>query len=116
MEIINIEEGFLPHSDYFMRQDESNIIIRKTIGDNLSALRASLKISQTTFAQMVSIDRSYLNRIEKGTENVSVEILVKIADGLDVPITRLFEGLGDCPPRMLPERYFNYAAQQLPDD
>ncbi len=115
MDIFHIGSGPVPHSDYFMRQDESNIIIRKTIGDNLSALRASLKIPQTTFAQMVCIDRSYLNRIEKGTENVSVDILVKIADGLDVPITRLFDGLDVCPPRMLPERYFNYAAQQLPD-
>lgn len=96
-----------------MRQDESNIIIRKTIGGNLTSRRIALNIPQTTFAQMVCIDRSYLNRIEKGTENVSVDILVKIADGLDIPITQLFEGVDDCPPRELPEREFRYASQRM---
>lgn len=96
-----------------MRQDESNIIIRKTIGGNVTSRRTALNISQTMFAQMVCIDRSYLNRIEKGTENVSVDILVKIADGLDIPLTHLFEGVDDCPPRELPERGFRYASQRL---
>lgn len=53
-------------------------------------LRESQGLSQYKFAKMVSIDRSYLIGIEKGRKNVTIDILTKIAIGLDVHIADLF--------------------------
>lgn len=50
---------------------------------------------------MIGMNRTYLSDLENEKGNVTVDILVKIADGLDVPITALFAGLEDAPPRKL---------------
>ena len=59
---------------------------------------------------MVGINRSNLSDIENARVNVSIGILVKIADGLDVPITALFAGLEDKPPNAFVE----YEISDLP--
>lgn len=114
--ICHIPSCNLPHSYLLMRLDEANIIIRQVMGGNISAMRKALNITQTMFAQMIGIDRSYLNRIEKGTENLSMGVLTKIADGLDVPLPRLMEGLESCPPRELPERHWRYSAERFDEE
>lgn len=42
---------------------------------------------------MVEMNRSHLNQIEGGKQNFSMDKLVRIADGLDVPLTDFFVGL-----------------------
>ena len=49
------------------------------------------------------MDRSHLNQLIGGKSNVTLDVLVKIADGLGVPLTDLFFGLGDVPPHQLVE-------------
>jgi transcriptional regulator with XRE-family HTH domain len=39
------------------------------------------------------MDRTYLSSVEAGKRNISVNNIKKIADGLDVSISELFEGL-----------------------
>ena len=78
-------------------------IVRAHVGDNVGRLCHDKGLSQTTFANMVGIDRSHLNRLIRGRNNVTLDVLVKIADGLNVPLTDLFFGLDDAPPRCLVE-------------
>lgn len=63
---------------------------RKTIGWNVRLLRVALGLSQERLALEADIDRSYVGRIERGTENVTVTALDAIAKALGVPVSRLF--------------------------
>lgn len=64
--------------------------IRHGVGQRIRTLREQRGLSQYQFAKMIGMDRSYLINIEKGKRNVSIDMLTKIATGLDVWITDLF--------------------------
>lgn len=84
-----------------MNRDDSSTFVRRQVGKNVEAIRSSRDVSQSLLAKMIGVDRSHINRLENARNNVSLDILVKIADGLDVPITDFFEGLDGEPPRCL---------------
>ena len=84
-----------------MKNDEASVAVRQAVANNIRSLRVACGYSQSKFAEMINVNRSYINQIELGKENVSLDILVKIADGLDRSIVDLFSGLDDRPPRKL---------------
>ena len=86
-----------------MDTGETCRFVRARVGDNVGALCRDKGLSQSRLAAMVGIDRSHLNQLIGGKSNVSLDVLVKIADGLGVPLTDLFFGLGDVPPHQLVE-------------
>ena len=83
-----------------MRRDESKAAFR-IIGSNIRELRRANGLSQEKLAAMVGIERGYLSQIETGKKNPSIGKLMRIADGLDAPLTALFEGMGERPPSQL---------------
>lgn len=89
---------------------KEHVFVRRIIGANIARMRDEMGISQSEFARRFSIDRSHLNLIESGRQNASIYALVKIADGLDVPLTKLFVGLEGNTPYRLAE----YAVVDLP--
>ena len=97
-----------------MKHDETSRLVKRVIGFNIKSLREHSRQSQSKFAEMIGMNRSYLNQIEGGKKNASVSILVKIANGLDVPLTALFKGLDSHAPNRLPVDTV-YAMVQLPD-
>ncbi|MBV7522149.1 helix-turn-helix domain-containing protein [Ensifer sp. ENS12] len=64
--------------------------IRQTIGWNLRRLRVAKGLSQERLALEASIDRSYVGRIERGLENVTVSALEALANVLEVKVSDLF--------------------------
>ena len=92
-----------------MNNAEEYKLVRQVIGINVGAIRKQRKLSQAKLAESISVDRSYVNQLEGGKENVTVDILVKLADGLDVPLTTLLTGLHLDPPYKLDRAAFNYA-------
>ena len=92
------------------------MLIRKTIGRNIRRHRERIGMSQSAFANMISVGRSYENEIENGKHNVSVNELMKIADGLDVPLSELFFGLTECAPRNLTQQSVDYCFMKLSDE
>lgn len=50
-------------------------------------------MSQNSFALMVGVSRKYLIDIESGKANPTVDMLERIAGGLDTAVGQLFEGL-----------------------
>lgn len=84
-----------------MRTDEACIFVRRVVGANAGRLRAERNISQSELARMVEVNRSHVNQFEAGKQNISIDYLVKLADGLDVPISDFFGGLeSDAPHRL----------------
>lgn len=63
---------------------------RATIGWNLRKLRVEQGLSQERLALEAGIDRSYVGRVERGEENVTVETLEALASVLQVPVRYLF--------------------------
>ena len=92
-----------------MNNAEEYKLVRQVIGINVGTIRKQRKLSQAKLAESISVDRSYVNQLEGGKENVTVDILVKLADGLDVPLTTLLTGLHLDPPYKLDRAAINYA-------
>lgn len=64
--------------------------VKKIIGWNVLQLRAERGLSQERLALEAQIDRSYVGRVERGMENVTVSTLEAMAIALNVPVSALF--------------------------
>jgi len=64
--------------------------VRQTIGLNIKRLRIEQGIAQEKLALLAGIDRAYMGRIERGSENVTVARLETIAKTLGVHVSELF--------------------------
>ncbi len=64
--------------------------IQKTFGENLRRIRIKFGLSQSKFSNQAGFSPVYINRIEKGEENVSLKNIWKISNVLNTPISVLF--------------------------
>lgn len=60
------------------------------LGARIKLLRTSADLTGRDLAEASGVSRSMLSRIERGQVSPSVDTLGRIAEGLGVPITRLF--------------------------
>ncbi|MER9456561.1 helix-turn-helix transcriptional regulator [Mesorhizobium sp. M0478] len=58
--------------------------VRKIIGWNLRKLRVEQGLSQERLALAADIDRAYVGRVERGSENVTTDTLEALAGALKV--------------------------------
>ena len=68
-------------------------MITKELGIRIRELRNQHGISQEKFALRIEMDRTYFASVEAGKSNISICNIKKIADGLNVSLSELFEGL-----------------------
>lgn len=62
---------------------------RRILGWNLRTLRVAKGLSQERLALEAGIDRSYVGRVERGTENVTLQRLDSFAAVLGVTVAEL---------------------------
>ncbi len=67
--------------------------IQKAFGNSIQQLRKEKGLSQEKFALLIDMDRTYYASVESGKRNISLCNIQKIAKGLDVPISQLFENM-----------------------
>lgn len=67
--------------------------IKLNFGNRVRELRHTLGLSQETFALQIDMDRTYLASIESGKRNVSLENINKIANGFNISLEELFQGV-----------------------
>lgn len=66
--------------------------IKKRIGERIKEVRLQLGLSQEAVAYKAEIDRTFMNHVENGRRNVSVETLEKIIiAGLETTFQKFFE-------------------------
>jgi len=65
--------------------------IKKKFGKNLKRLRLDKGISQESLALSADLDRTYIPSIEKGERNVSITVVEKLANALNVSISEFFK-------------------------
>jgi transcriptional regulator with XRE-family HTH domain len=68
-------------------------MITETLGQRIRELRNNKGISQEKFALSIGMDRTYFASVEAGKRNISIVNIEKIAHGLDVSLSELFQGL-----------------------
>lgn len=64
---------------------------RAILARKLRLLRFLRGWSQMTLADASGLHRTYISAVERGRRNVSLDNIEKLADGLGVPITELFD-------------------------
>ena len=69
-------------------------MLTKDLGKRIKELRNSRTgLSQEKFALKIKMDRTYFSSVEVGRRNIAIVNIKKIADGLNVSLSELFEGL-----------------------
>ncbi len=61
------------------------------LGLKVRELRLSKSLSQTDLAFKIGKDQPSINRLEKGKINPSILYLLEIANGLEIPVSKLLE-------------------------
>lgn len=67
--------------------------IQKALGQKVQQLRKEKGLSQEKFALSIDMDRTYFASVEAGKRNIAIKNIQKIADGLGVSLSELFETL-----------------------
>ena len=68
-------------------------MLTNLFGQRIRELRLKNGLSQEKFALQIGMDRSYLASVEAGERNISLMNIKKIADGIGITLSELFQGL-----------------------
>ena len=68
-------------------------MLTNLFGQRIRELRLKNGLSQEKFALQIGMDRSYLASVEAGKRNISLMNIKKIADGIGISLSELFQGL-----------------------
>jgi transcriptional regulator with XRE-family HTH domain len=60
------------------------------IAANVRARRVRLSLTQERVAEGAKLDLRHYQRVERGQVNVTIDVLVKLVDVLEMPLARLF--------------------------
>ncbi|MEY2676139.1 MAG: hypothetical protein RIT51_450 [Actinomycetota bacterium] len=71
------------------------LLVRREIGDVLRELRLQKRHTLRQVAGRASVALGYLSEIERGQKEASSEILLAIAEALDVPISVIMREVSD---------------------
>ena len=67
--------------------------IKLKIGLRIKELRTKKRLTQEELAWEADVNRTYMNHVEKGRKNISVQSLEKIIRALGVSISDFFSGI-----------------------
>lgn len=71
-------------------QNNSHLNYKKLVGERIKVLRMANALTQEVLAERCGIFRTYLSRIESGSANPTLVVLVAIAGALEVSPGDLF--------------------------
>ncbi len=63
------------------------------LGIKVRQKREESSISQEKLAELAQIHRTYISTIERGQQNISLTILIRLADALSISLEELFSDL-----------------------
>lgn len=74
---------------YYIDMDDKNLFF--TIAHNIKIERAIKCLTQAQLAELIGVHEKYVGRIEAGKQNITLKTLNRIANSLNIEITKLFE-------------------------
>ena len=69
--------------------------LRRNFGTTIRAKRSELGLSQEDLAGRAGLHRTYISDVERGTRNLSLESIEKLAAALEVSVSGLFTRAGN---------------------
>lgn len=75
-----------------MIEKQQNLI---KIGNRIRELRKERNFSQENFAAVAGLGRTYMGRVERGEQNISIQNLIQIAFALQVQVGDLIPKLAE---------------------
>lgn len=69
-----------------MKQD-----ISKQFATKVQELREAKKLSRTQLSELADLDMSYIGKIERSEKSPNLKTIIKLAEGLEVPVKDLFD-------------------------
>jgi len=63
------------------------------LGIRVRQLREKADLSQEKLAELAKVHRTYISTIERGQQNISLTVLIRLADALDTGLDELFADL-----------------------
>lgn len=67
------------------------LLFRKSLGLRIAYIRTSKDISQFRLSLLTGLSKQYISDLENGRRNVSVSSLYRVANGLEISLSELFE-------------------------
>ena len=64
--------------------------IEQRFGKRVRDLRMAQNISQEELAFRCHLSKNYVSDVERGTRNITLKVIEKFADGLQISLTELF--------------------------
>jgi len=65
--------------------------MKKLLGKRIKELRNKQDLSQEELAEKADINSKYLSRMERGTENPTLDMLTKLSTALEVEMWEMFD-------------------------
>ena len=67
--------------------------LKVKIGQRIKEMRIKKGLSQEKLALLSDLDRTYIPSIENGKRNISITVLEKLSNALDISVSELTKGL-----------------------
>jgi transcriptional regulator with XRE-family HTH domain len=89
---------------------------RKLLGLRVRGLRRLRGYTQEQLAERIEINPKYLSSIERGEENPTLDLLLRLAKGLQVDLYELFQFEAGAPPTQLRRKIERLIAETEVED
>jgi len=76
---------------YVKIMDKTQFEKYKKLGLNIAYYRKEKGYTQMELSEILGIDRTHMGRIESANVGVSLDIIFKLCDVLQIPVNKLFE-------------------------
>ena len=71
--------------------DAAQIEKYKLLGLNVAYYRRRRELTQEQLAEMVDVERTHIGNLELARNGVSLDVVFRVADALEIPVHKLFE-------------------------
>ena len=71
--------------------DAAQIEKYRLLGLNVSYYRRRRGLTQEQLAELVNVERTHIGNLELARAGVSLDVIFRVADALEVPVWKLFE-------------------------
>ena len=81
--------------------------IAEIFGKRVRSLRKQRGLSQEKLSELCDLHPTYIGQIERGEKNATLETIMSLCGGLDVPPAVLFENISASGARTVPEDIYD---------
>lgn len=86
--------------------------ISKIIGQRIRNYRTEKRLSQEKLAEISGCHPTYIGQVERGEKNATLESIEKIACAMSIPLSKLFEKIGEDSSNSIPLKCYELVASK----